>query len=285
MARSQESIRLLMDARQALESSLAVLNNPSQVSVFGLEKDVVAQVTALHEILWDELVSDLETQIAAGAPATPAWIQAQVLKFQYSATNPQVLQLINFAPSYPTIDESLRIVTRCSVKTDLNKLVKIKVAKADPPVPLALLEYASLSGYLNNILPAGVTFNLVNLVSDKLYILGEIFYLGEYTSTIKDNVEAALNNYLATLPFDGIVRVAEVEDAIQSVSGVDDVRIDVIKARADSTVLASASTIFSSISSSAGVNARVWDTVSGVIVGETTVGNTFADTLTYTVTS
>jgi hypothetical protein len=274
-----------MDIQQAAEPSLSVLNNPSQTSVFGLEKDVVSQVTSLHETLWDELVLDLESQIAAGAPATPAWIQDRVLKFQYSATNPQVLQLINFAPTYPTIDEALRIVTRCSVKTDLNKLVKVKVAKSDPPVPLALLEYSSLSGYLNNILPAGVTFSLINLVSDKLYILAEVFYLGEYTSTIKDNVEAALNNYLATIPFDGLVRVAEIEDAIQAVSGVKDIRIDIIKARADATVLASATTIFSSVTSAPGVNARIWDTISGVIVGETTALNTFADTITYTVTS
>jgi hypothetical protein len=285
MARSAESIRQLMDVQQAAETSLSVLNNPSQTSVFNLEKDVIAEVTNLHEQTWDELQSVLEAEIASAAPASPLWIQDQVFKFQYDLSNPQVLQLINFAPAYPTVDESLRIITRCSVNTDLNKLVKIKIARSEPPVPINALQYASLTGYLNNILPAGITFNLVNLASDKLYVEAEVFYQGEYTATIQANVEAAINNYLATIPFNGKISVSAVEDAIQGVAGVSDVRIDIIKARQDSTAFASATTIFSSVSSAVGVNARYWDTISGVITEETTGGETFADKIVYTVTS
>lgn len=283
MARSQDSIRTLMDDAQAAESGLASLNNPSQTSIFNLEKDIVAQVTNLHEQLWDELRDDLEAQMTAAPPASPAWIQSQVLKFQYDATNPQVLQLINFAPNYPTIDEGLRIVTRCSVKTDLNKIVKIKVAKSDPPTTLAGLEYSSLTGYLNNIMPAGVGFDLVNLSGDRLYVNAEVFYNGEYTSSIQSNVEAAINDYLANIPFDGLVRISELEDSIQAVPGVTDVKLKTIKARPNTTVLASAITIYDVITTP--TNARIWDTVSGWIISEDTALNTLADTITYTVNS
>ena len=283
MARSQADIRTLMDDAQAAESNLSTLTNPSQTSIFNLEKDIVAEVTNLHEQLWDELRDDLEAQIAAAPPASPAWIQSQVLKFQYDATNPQVLQLINFAPSYPTIDTDLQIVTRCSVKTDLNKIVKIKVAKSDPPTTLAALEYSSLTGYLNNIMPAGVGFDLVNLSGDRLYVNAEVFYNGEYTSSIQSNVEAAINNYLANIPFDGLVRISELEDSIQAVPGVTDVKLKTIKARPNTTVLASAITIYDVITTP--TNARVWDTVSGWIISEDTVSNTLADTITYTVNS
>ena len=283
MARSQADIRTLMDDAQAAESNLSTLTNPSQTSIFNLEKDIVAEVTNLHEQLWDELRDDLEAQIAAAPPASPAWIQSQVLKFQYDATNPQVLQLINFAPRYPTIDTDLQIVTRCSVKTDLNKIVKIKVAKSDPPTTLAALEYSSLTGYLNNIMPAGVGFDLVNLSGDRLYVNAEVFYNGEYTSSIQSNVEAAINNYLANIPFDGLVRISELEDSIQAVPGVTDVKLKTIKARPNTTVLASAITIYDVITTP--TNARVWDTVSGWIISEDTVSNTLADTITYTVNS
>lgn len=285
MARSQQEIRTLMDDAQAAESSLSVLNNPSQTSVFNLEKDVVASVTNLHEQLWDELRTDLEAQITAAPPASPAWIQDRVLKFQYSATNPQVLQLINFAPSYPVVDEDLMIVTRCSVKTDLNKIVKIKVAKSDPPAVLAALEYSSLTGYLNNIMPAGVGFDLVNIDGDRLYVNAEVFYNGEYTSSIQDNVEAAINNYLANIPFDGLIKISEIEDSMQSVAGVTDVKLNTIKARSNSTAFASATIIYDVTSSTSGTNARIWDTVSGWIIEEDTVGETFADSITYTVNS
>ena len=285
MARSKESIRDLMDIAQAAESSLSGLNNPSQTAVFNLEKDVIAQEMNLHEQLWDELRDDLETQIAAAPPASPAWIQAQVLKFQYDATNPQVLQLINFAPSYPVIDTDLQIVTRCSVKTDLNKIVKIKVAKSDPPATLAALEYSSLKGYLNNIMPAGVGFDLVNLDGDRLYVDAEVFYNGEYTSSIQSNVEAAINAYLANIPFDGLVRISELEDSIQAVAGVTDVKLNTIKARPNTDPFASAIVIYDVTSATMGTNARIWDTVSGWIIEEDTVGETFADSITYTVNS
>lgn len=285
MARSQEDIRILMDNDQATETSLSGLNNPSQTAVFNLEKDIIAQEMNLHEQLWDELRDDLEAQIAAAPPASPAWIQAQVLKFQYDATNPQVLQLINFAPSYPVIDTDLQIVTRCSVKTDLNKIVKIKVAKSDPPATLAALEYSSLTGYLNNIMPAGVGFDLVNIDGDRLYVNAEVFYNGEYTSSIQSNVEAAINAYLANIPFDGLVRISELEDSIQAVAGVTDVKLNTIKARPNTDLFASAIVIYDVTSATMGTNARVWDTISGWIIEEDTVGETFADSITYTVNS
>lgn len=285
MARSQEDIRILMDNDQATETSLSGLNNPSQTAVFNLEKDIIAQEMNLHEQLWDELRDDLEAQIAAAPPASPAWIQAQVLKFQYDATNPQVLQLINFAPSYPVIDTDLQIVTRCSVKTDLNKIVKIKVAKSDPPATLAALEYSSLTGYLNNIMPAGVGFDLVNIDGDRLYVNAEVFYNGEYTSSIQSNVEAAINAYLANIPFDGLVRISELEDSIQAVAGVTDVKLNTIKARPNTDPFASAIVIYDVTSATMGTNARVWDTISGWIIEEDTVGETFADSITYTVNS
>lgn len=283
MAREQESIKQLMDTQQAAETSLSVLNNPSQTAIFGLEKDVIAYVMANQETLWDILRDDIEAQLAAGAVGSEAWIQDKVFKFQYDATNPQILQLVNFAPNYPIINSELCPITRCSVKTDLNKIVKIKVASSDPPAPISLPEYSSLVGYLKEMLGAGIDFDLVNIPSDKLYVSAEVFYDGQYTSSIQSNVEAAINAYLAAIPFDGLMRISSLEDAIQSVPGVVDIKLKTVKARQDSVVLALATTIYDVITSA--TNARVWDTVSGYMVEEDTVGNTFADTITYTVNS
>ena len=76
------------------------------------------------------------------------------------------------------------------------------------------------------------------------------------------------------------VYVSDIEDAIQSVAGVQDVKLISIKARQDAVVFASASTIYGLASST---NLRKWDTVSGYIVEETTGGETFADKITYIV--
>lgn len=283
MARKTEDIILLMDTEQATHSTLTALNSPSQTADYTLWKETIAQQLNYNEQLWDLTEAKLNALIANTRPGSRAWVQYMVLLFQYSAANPQILQLIDYVPSYPTIDSTLRIVTRCSVTTDLNKVFQIKVAKSDPPVALSALEYNSLVGYLNNTMFDGVDFVLVSGVADKLYCNAEVFYDGQYSSSIQTNVETAINAFLAAIPFNGLVKVSALQDAIQAVPGVTDVKLKTIKARQDSVVLASATTIYDIITS--GTNALEWSTVAGYIIEEDTVGNTFSDTITYTVSS
>lgn len=283
MARSVESIIEQMDAEQATHSTLTSLNSPSQVAEYTLWKETIAAQLNLNEQLWDTLRDEINTLVSNTRPGTCAWVQWIVLQFQYDATNPQILQLIDLVPSYPTVDEDLQIITRCSVTTDVNKNFLIKVAKSDPPTALAALEYSSLTGYLHQTMFDGVSFTLVSGTSDKLYCNAEVFYDGQYSASIQTNVETAINAYLAAIPFDGKVKVSALQDAIQAVPGVTDVKLKTVKARQDSVVLGSATTIYDVITS--GTNALEWSTVAGYIVEETTVGNTFADTITYTVTN
>ncbi len=280
MARSTEDIIIQMDTQQAAESGLSSLNNPSQTSVYQLFKGVVAQIINYFEQLVDEKKDETDEIVLLAAPNTEAWLQEKILKFQYSATNPQVLSLVNFVPSYSSIDTTLQIISRAAVKTDLNKIIKCKVATGDTPTTLSAMQYSALYGYIDAILNCGVSFDLINIPSDKLYIECEVYYDGQYVSTIQDDVEGALNTYLENLPFDGGVYVSEIEDTIQNVTGVKDVKLISIKARQDAVVFGSASTVYSLATST---NARKWDTVSGYIIEETTGGETFADKITYIV--
>lgn len=280
MARSTDDILIQMDDKQTAETGLASLNNPSQTSIYQLFKKIIAQCINYFEQLQDTHKDEINSLISSAAAGTAAWLQRQVLNFQYSATIPQVVSLVDYAPQYATVDETLRIVSRCAVVTDLNKIVKIKVATGDTPTTLSAAQYTSLYSYIDSILQVGVSFDLVNLTSDKLYIEGEVYYDGQYNSVIQDNTESAINSYLENLPFNGAVIISELENAIQAVSGVKDVKLISVKARQDSTVLASATKIFDLATS---VNIRKWDTVAGYIVEETTAGNTFADKITYIV--
>lgn len=280
MARSVDDIRLQMDTQQAAESGLSSLNNPSQTSIYQLFKDVLSYCINYFEQLVDIKKDEIDLTILNNAVGSEAWVQNKVLEFQYSSTNPQVVSIINYSPKYATIDEKLRLITRCSVKTDLNKIVKIKVATGDPPTTITSAQYTSLYGYIDTIMQCGVTFDLINLPSDKLYIEAEVYYNGQYIDVIQSNVEAAINNYLSQLSFNGAVIISEIEDSIQAVSGVNDVKFIAIKARQDSVVLSSASIIYSLATST---NIREWNTISGYIVEETTSGNTFSDKITYIV--
>lgn len=280
MARSTDDIITQMNTQQAAESGLSSLNNPSQTSIYQLFKYIVAQCINVFEQLMDTKKDEIDTILGNSAPNTEAWLQNKIMQFQYSTTNPQVLSIINYVPSYAKIDESMRIISRCAVKTDINKIVKCKVATGAVPAPLNALQYSSLYGYIDNILNCGVSFDLVNIPSDKLYIEAEIYYDGQYISSIQSNIESALDAYLSNLPFDGSVFVNDIEDTLQSVTGVKDVKIISVKARQDATAFASATDIYNLSTS---VNIRKWDTVSGYMVEETTAGNTFSDKITYIV--
>lgn len=275
MARSIAVIKAEMDAQQALEPSLSGLDSTSQTSIAELMKYIVASAIFLEETLLDIFKSEVQAIVDNYAVGTTQWLQQQVLKFQYSATNPQIVQLVNFVPGYNPVDETLRIITRCSVVTGGNRIVNIKVAKSEPPEVLTSSELASLRSYLTDIQFAGVQHNVTSNVSDKIYIEGIIYYNGSYSSVIEANVIAAINQYLTEIPFDGIVRASKIEDIIQSVPGVIDYNIRNLGVRADNSsyeyLVLNGDTV------------KITQTLySGYVIEETNIGSTFTDTLTFT---
>jgi hypothetical protein len=245
----------------------------------------------LQETLWDIFKTDIETQVSLATPGTPTWLKDKILNyFQYSSVTPQILELVDFVPTYPTVDSNLRIITRCAISNYGLNTCLVKVAKSDPPQILLAAELTALDSFLNNggdgtiagssvgLGFAGINYNVQSYNSDKLYLVAEIIYNGQYASTIQDAVEVAINAYLADLPFDSKVKITALTDAIQLVEGVSDVIITDLAMRSDATAFSNKTylvqnktTILSS-----------YPTFAGYIVEETTASNTFADTLIYT---
>lgn len=281
MAREIAAIQQQILDSIAADSILGpVLTSTSKRALFRMFAFIVATAIGMVEQLIDLFTSDVETTAAAASPASYSWLQDQIFKFQYSATITQVVQFINFAPSYALIDESLRIITRCSVTTSLSNTVLIKVAKGDPPGPLAAGEITALSAYLNppfGIGVAGINYIISSKDSDKLYVQADIFYQGTYSSVIQLNVITAINDYLASLPFNGQMKVVDLEQSIRKVAGVNDVLLKNVVARPDLVAFGSGTYLVQTNN----VLSRLWNTDSGYIVGETTVSNTLADTLNF----
>ena len=262
----------------AADSTLGtLLTSTSKRAIYRLWTYIVAVAINALEQLMDIFTANVEATAAAAAPATPAWLQAQIFRFQYSSTTPQVVQLINFAPAYPVVDETLRIITRCSVTTNLSSQVVIKVATGEPPAALSAPQLSALQSYLAEIGMAGVVYNVVSEASDKLYVQANVFYQGQYSAVIQADVIQAINTYLAALPFNGQVKITDLEDAITGVEGVTDVVLVNVRARANGTAFASGSYLVQNQQTIS----RLWNTVAGYMVGETTAGNTLADSLTF----
>lgn len=277
MARTIEQIQAGIIADIQATPELAEANSTSRRAIWRLFTFVQASAILLLEQIIDVFTAENDAKISKAIPATASWINAKVLEFQYSSTNPQIVQLVNFAPAYPITDKSLRLISRCAVVTTISNQVIIKVAKNNPPTALTSTELSSLQSYINNIGVVGVSYNCQSLPSDKLMIDAEVYYDGQYSTVITATVIDAINVFLSKLSFNGVLKVSDIELAIRNVVGVNDVLLKNIKMRSDATAFVDGTFLIQNNT----VISRLFPTVSGYVVGETTSGNTFNDKLTF----
>lgn len=241
--RSITQIKKTLDDAQALQPELSKLNSPSQTAIYNLWKYITAVAIWVHETLLDLFKTEIETTISKAPVGTESWVQKKCFDFQYDSTSPQIVQLVDFVPNYNPIDDTKKIITRCSVKTLPNKIVTVKLAKAEPPVPLTTPELNSIQGYLDDISFAGVQYLTTSTSPDYLYLNAEVFYNGQYAAIISATTISAINTYLSSIPFDGQVRIASLEDAIQAVGGVTDIVIKDLALRANTVPFSGATYI------------------------------------------
>ena len=277
MARTIDEIQASMIADVQSDSTLSGLTSTSKRAIWRLWTYVFAVAVNLLEQLMDVFKTDNETIVSLAPPQTTAWLSDKIFKFQYDATNPQVLQLINLVPQYPVVDSTKYIVTRVSVKTNLSGQVFIKVAKGNPPQALTTPELNALTSYTNEIGVTGLYYTLTSTNSDKLMVAAQVYYNGSYSAVIQANVIAGINAFLASLPFDGSMQLSDLEAAIRNVEGVNDLILNNVVSRQDSVALANGTYLVQNNQ----YISRKWPTVSGYIVPETTTGFTLADTLTF----
>ena len=280
MSRTISAIQAQIIATKNAQPELAGLNSTSKRAIWQLWTFVIATCIAILEQLLDVFLTNVEAQVAASAAASALWIQSKMFAFQYDATTPQIVKLIDTVPQYPVVDTTKQIITACSVTSDISNIVNIKVAKGSPLQALTSLEKSSAQGYINTIGIAGINYNVISLNADKIYVDATIYYQGQYSSIIQTSVIDTLNAYLQGLSktnFDGSLKMSDLEQVIRNVAGVNDVVLNNVRGREDA------------VSFSAGIDLilntqvlqRQWVTVAGYIVEETTSGKTFADSLTF----
>lgn len=280
MARTIAQIQAQIIATKNAQPELAGLTSTSKRAIWNLWTFVIAACIAIFEQLLDSFLTQVETQVAQSAGASVLWLQAKMFQFQYDATTPQVIQLINTVPQYPVVDANKRIITACSVTSSLSNQVSIKVAKSSPFVALATAELTAAQSYINTIGAAGITYNVISLNADKLYVQAQIYYQGQYSTVIQQNVIAAINSFLQNLSivnFNGSMKISDLEGAIRNVAGVNDVVLNNVKGRDDASSFANGIDLVLNNT----VISRQWNTIAGYIVQETTTGKTFADSLTF----
>lgn len=280
----------------AIRAAAAAYDPNAQLSTskrawWNLVTYVVASAQGTEEQLMDSFQADMEELAATVPPGTNDWVQAKMLEFQYDPTDPQVVQLVDLVPQYPTIIPADQILSRCSVDTAASGTVVIKLATGTPPGALDNLMLAAAQAYMNTIGFAGIDYFCQSGNPDQLYCSANVYYKGQYSAVIQANVIAAINAFLANfslVDFDGTLLLygtppqgslpgnPGLYQAIAAVPGVTDVDFLNVGARADANPLNKGNLVQNSQEIS-----RSWPTVSGYIIAEASAGNTLADTLNF----
>jgi hypothetical protein len=230
MARTITEIENEIIGVKNADPTLAGLSSSSRTAIWRVWVHIVAYAIWTLEKLFDVHLSNVRTALAEDKSHTLRWYRKMALLFQYGSALPDGSDRYNNAALTASQVENQQIIKHAAAVEDSSNLVTIKVAKesAGELVPLSIAEYNAFSSYINEIKDAGVLLQPISFAGDKLKVklLIEIdpqvlSLTGErLDGTNATPIKSAINEYLRSLPFNGLFRVDAMIDMLQQVEGV-----------------------------------------------------------------
>jgi hypothetical protein len=240
------SYNLTPPAENAFVKLLNEIATLSKVGSWRLTAYIVAVTINLFEQLQDIFKAEIETIAAQAIAGTVNWYAAQVLRFQSGYA--LIFDNTNYRYFYSDTTSAAAVAARVVKKVAIQELITsqfngivIKVAKEQSPnvlEPLSNAEVIELVSYINKVKFAGVQTSVISLAADLIRLNLTVYYDGVLDiNDFKNSVEAAINNYLNGIDFDGIFYVNELVDALQAVPGLFDIELFNVSAKADTEPL------------------------------------------------
>jgi hypothetical protein len=255
-----------------VNSLIPGLTSTSSVAYWRTWAFIVAVSQNLMEQRFAVLQTEIENTAAQAAPETTAWIQNQVLLFQYG----NIIQInTNLSISYPLPALPL-IINNCAVIGNGSGGIIIKVTSASGLLSTA--QENALLSYLDQILGADINFTVINALPDILDIFGTVYYNGQYSGSIVQNVTDSINNYITNIGFNGTIKISDIIDAIRGVVGVTDFVPNIIWAAANGSSYPTSGIYLMNYGQILG---REYNTISGQIQIDSS--NPISSSLTFTI--
>lgn len=225
-----------MLANKAGTSELAGLTSNAPTAIWRLVFYICAVAIYIHEQMFEQHKAVVDEEIEQRRIGTKPWYYNTALEFQYGDN----LELQdNYVYAYSVIDATKRIVSRCAVVENANKLI-IKVTKSNN-VPLDNSEKAAFTQYMNQLKMAGTNLEVYNYNPDLLQLDFDVYYnpllLTSDGKLITDQaikpVEVAIQQYIENIIFGGQFNIQKATDAIQEAAGVLDLKGNSAKAKSE----------------------------------------------------
>lgn len=229
MARKTEEI---IEEMLVLKNNHTVLSNlsGSASAIWRLFFFIVASAIRTLELLFDLLKKEINGIIDLLKPHTTRWYANKAKLFQYGDN------LMTDSDRYDNTaktDEQLKIaqIVAYSAVVDLGKaglIVKLAKESGSDLAPLSDQELTAFRDYMARIKDAGVFAEIISKEADRLRLSLIVHYNplvlnsegqrldGEKLTPVAD----AIRDYLKNLPFNGILALAYLVDALQAVEGV-----------------------------------------------------------------
>lgn len=213
---------------------LTEFQNSSKMSVIDAFTWVTSACIWTFENILDvfkvDLAKDLQNRINGNA----AYYANALLKYQ--SGDELEMNEEGTAFSYPTIDETKRVITRVSYSEYqeegfYDKQLILKIATGEPGAydRVSDEELLAIRAYFNQIAFAGTHATIVSRKGDVLVPRVTVYYDGAISEEeVYKNIEDALNNFIANVSFDGVIYTQKIIDAIQRAEHVVDVHISTI---------------------------------------------------------
>lgn len=221
------------DAKESRNNYLELteFENSSKMSILDAFTWVVAACIWTFENVLEVFKVDLARDLQNRINGTPAYFANALLKYQ--SGDELVINEEGTIFSYPTINPTKRIITKVAYCEEEeqgfhDKIVRFKIATGTPGAYSRINdnELIAIRAYLNQLLFAGQHARVVSRIGDVLVPKVVVYYDGAVTEDdLYKSIEEALNNYIASIEFDGLVYAQKVIDAIQKVEHVTDVAV------------------------------------------------------------
>lgn len=199
----------------------------STVSIENAICYIVAAAIYTHERLFYDHYTEVSDLLAQKKPHSLRWYVNKVKAFRAGYSLPDDSD--EYAETLTDDQLAACQVVKFAAATESDGVVYVKVAAAngDTKQPLTTDQANGLKEYITEVKDAGVRVELINERACQLRLNLVIYYnpmtlngSGQNLTTGENPVEAAINDYISNLPFNGEYRNASLIDALQQVDGV-----------------------------------------------------------------
>lgn len=211
---------------------LTEFNNDSKMSILDAFTWVSSACIWTFENILDVFKIDLAKDLQNRVNGNASYYANALLKYQSGDQLEMSEDGTSF--SYPTIDETKRVITKVSYSEHLeegfhDKQLLLKIATGAPGSYKRIEgeELLAIRSYLTQISFAGTHANVVSRNGDILIPRVTVYYDGAVSEeVVYQNIESSLNEFIAGVDFDAVIYVQKIIDAIQRSEHVLDVYID-----------------------------------------------------------